>query len=573
MTISSAQQNALQIIATLTSTLSIAGSLTILFSLHRQSKNRLLTTMDTLVITMSILDVFASFFFSLGEMPNNVSSGFCTFQGLGVQIFALSTVIFNSCMAHNLFTWIVKKKDLQSLTSNIRIYVGLSLGIPTLLAIILAANSMFGFASLWCWISSTPTGSGLARFFCFYFFVILAWIYNLAVFIRVNWSLKRRMIKARNSGLTGNQNAAVDSQNKVLRKMTQYLLVFFIVWFFGLLNRTIQDVSSDEVFWALVLHVVFVPLQGFLNAVVYGGLLETRFVRGWKEYLFCQKGENAPTQNIKSYLLDDPNPTSPRPPWSQKPLSQKKPISLFITTYNLAEKPTEDLNNVSSWLPKGHDVYAIGVQECMTLETLREKMLNVLGGPNEYTTFTAEIGSTNTKLGFHGMIAITIFARKSHCTSGAFYMPTPNTTEIKKGANLVVTNAPNKGAVGVPFVMFDTSVCFFTGHFAANSKGRNRLQARLDDSRDTLTKAVVTSDDIKFDVHLTCHYTFMFGDLNFRCVSSPENVMKMVSEASVKTRDEGYNGRNTWREEAYEVRNCEERSDELGMGGLRESRY
>ncbi|GMI15667.1 hypothetical protein TrVE_jg1545 [Triparma verrucosa] len=550
MAISTGQQNTLQIIATLTSCLSILGSLTIIHSLHRSSALRLPTTLDRLVLTMSVLDVFASFFFSLGELPYTVSAGFCTFQGIGVQVFALSTVLFNSCMAHNLYTWIVKKKDLQSLSSNLRYYLLFSVGLPVLLSIILGANSMFGFASLWCWISAYPTGAGLARFFCFYFFVVLAWIFNLLVFIRVNYSLKRRMRKAKAANLTGNQSVNMDSQNKVTWKMQQYLAVFFVVWFFGLLNRTIQDFSDEDVFWALVLHVLFVPLQGFLNAVVYGGLLETKTIRSWRMYVgWIKKKSNSHASN--TYLLDDSAPTSIRPPWSQKPLSQKKPLSLFVSTYNLAEKPTSDISNLSDWLPPGHDVYAIGVQECMTLSTLRSSLSSLLGGPSAYTMFTAEIGSTNTKLGFHGMIAVTIFARKSHCDTGAFYMPTPNTTEIKKGANLVVTNAPNKGAVGVPFVMYDASLCFFTGHFAANSKGRNRLQARLDDSRDTLSKAVVTSDDINFDVHLTCHYTFVFGDLNFRCVSSPENVMGLVSEACGETRDGGYGERKGWRGEAY----------------------
>ena len=98
----------------------------------------------------------------------------------------------------------------------------------------------------------------------------------------------------------------------------------------------------------------------------------------------------------------------------------------------------------------------------------------------------------------------------------------------------------------------DTSLAFFTGHFAANSKGRNRLAARLSDSRDTLSKAVLTTDDIGFDCHLTHHHTFIFGDLNYRCTSSPETVLGLVAEASRLERDLVWGGSADWRRLAYE---------------------
>ena len=225
--------------------------------------------------------------------------------------------------------------------------------------------------------------------------------------------------------------------------------------------------------------------------------------------------------------------------------------SLFISTYNLAEKPLPDLGDLSEWIPHGYDVYAIGVQECMCLNELRDELWKYLGGHQAYRMFVAEIGSTNTALGFHGMIAVTIFARAADVDSGAFFMPESNATEVKKGADLIVTKAPNKGAVGLPFIYHDTSMAFFTGHFAANSKGRNRLKHRLVDSRDTLSKAVLTADDIGFDAHLTHHFVFVFGDLNFRCGSSPDNVLSLVSQACIMERDTYWRAARDWTKQAY----------------------
>jgi hypothetical protein len=129
--------------------------------------------------------------------------------------------------------------------------------------------------------------------------------------------------------------------------------------------------------------------------------------------------------------------------------------TLFVTTYNLGEalldNQNDDSNNVngegsggtsgggsgvSTWVPLGYDVYAIGVQECMDLPSLRAKIAAHLNSSSSssssndasgsgsasgegYVMYTREMGSTVTGLGFHGMIALTIFVRSSDVNSGA----------------------------------------------------------------------------------------------------------------------------------------------------------
>lgn len=568
MGITTEEQNTVQVIATTTSLMSICGSTAIIVTLLRRKKQSgllRLSTTDRLVLVMSILDIVASCFFGLGELPyvaGGSDGGFCQFQGFMIQIFSLSTVFWNSCMAHNLYNWVVLKKDLASLSSNLKYYIAVSVGMPFCFAVGLIAGQKLGFASLWCWIEGN---TGSLRFTCFYMFVVMAWIYNLFVFLRVSYAIRHRMKKG---GMSGNSAIAI-AQNAVRRKMTQYLLIFFIIWFFGLLNRTIQDLSGTTVFWALVLHVLFVPMQGFLNAVVYGGLFETKVFLDISEYIYnsppvafvsnrcCSKDSRCFKNGPLASLLQNAAPSftrsfeGPQSRGAYNAKAKKVSKSLFISTYNLAEKPLGDLGDLSRWIPAGYDLYAIGVQECMCLNELRDELWKYLGGHQAYRMFIAEIGSTNTALGFHGMIAVTIFARAADVDSGAFFMPESNATEIKKGADLIVTKAPNKGAVGLPFIYHDTSMAFFTGHFAANSKGRNRLKNRLDDSRDTLTKAVLTADDIGFDAHLTHHFVFVFGDLNFRCGSSPENVLSLISKACKLERDAYWGAAQGWTKKAY----------------------
>jgi hypothetical protein len=106
---------------------------------------------------------------------------------------------------------------------------------------------------------------------------------------------------------------------------------------------------------------------------------------------------NAPS--AANPLLNDPRPPSyseqraPRPSFSRLPPAAKKSASLFISTYNLAEKTLDDLDDLSAWLPTdpAHDLYAIGVQECMCLPELRAALHEQLGGAGEFTMFTAEV--------------------------------------------------------------------------------------------------------------------------------------------------------------------------------------
>lgn len=245
MGITTEEQNTVQVIATTTSLMSICGSTAIIVTLLRRKKQSgllRLSTTDRLVLVMSILDIVASCFFGLGELPyvaGGSDGGFCQFQGFMIQIFSLSTVFWNSCMAHNLYNWVVLKKDLASLSSNLKYYIAVSVGMPFCFAVGLIAGQKLGFASLWCWIEGN---TGSLRFTCFYMFVVMAWIYNLFVFLRVSYAIRHRMKKG---GMSGNSAIAI-AQNAVRRKMTQYLLIFFIIWFFGLLNRTIQDLSGTD---------------------------------------------------------------------------------------------------------------------------------------------------------------------------------------------------------------------------------------------------------------------------------------------------------------------------------------
>jgi len=124
-----------------------------------------------------------------------------------------------------------------------------------------------------------------------------------------------------------------------------------------------------------------------------------------------------------------------------------------------------------AWLcPSEHDVYVIGVQECLELPEMRAAMHRVLGGERAYTQYTAEIGNTNTRLGYHGFIALTVYARADDVACGAFVKTEVATEGVATGANLGIARASNKGGVGLPFLLYGTPMQFLTCHLASDSK-------------------------------------------------------------------------------------------------------
>jgi len=56
---------------------------------------------------------------------------------------------------------------------------------------------------------------------------------------------------------------------KIRLRITLYLLVFFVCWIWDFINF-LTNQFRDSPFWMELLTVTFMPLQGFLNFLVYG---------------------------------------------------------------------------------------------------------------------------------------------------------------------------------------------------------------------------------------------------------------------------------------------------------------
>lgn len=191
--------------------------------------------------------------------------------------------------------------------------------------------------------------------------------------------------------------------------------------------------------------------------------------------------------------------------------------SIFVTTFNMGEAKLASFNStLGDWILRGHDIYSIGVQECLDLASVREAIHSHLGGPDEYKMFSTEIGSDNTNFGYHGFIALTVFVRTSDFNSGYVRETIRSTSAMATGQNLIITTAQNKGAVGIPFQIHDTSVAFLASHLPSDQKGVSKLAKRNNAASTILKEVVLAPEDVDFDMHLQHDHVFFTGDLNYR---------------------------------------------------------
>jgi hypothetical protein len=258
-----------------------------------------------LVTWLSLTDVFSSAFMVLGVAPlraaeessDGVAAFSCTVQGWSIQFFTLSTIALTTAIAVNLYLWVVRGKSPGSLQKYERRYLASAFLPNFLLASILLipnqranpstqtaaqrgnsgvepSRSSYGPAGVWCWVEDGTLG-----LLVFYLPLVLCWVVTFWITqVVVPKELKRR---------DGEGQARADHDafsEEAITKLRHYGFVFFFIWTWGWLNRLIGLVGDDDcgapLFFQLM-HALFIPMQGFLNACVYSGLHLRAFRACW----------------------------------------------------------------------------------------------------------------------------------------------------------------------------------------------------------------------------------------------------------------------------------------------------
>lgn len=557
----------LQALETFSAFLSIVGCSTILIQFwikkcHNTISNKLLLYLQFLQLCLAIA-------YGIG-VAGIINPGFCKFQALIIQWFGLASVLWVTNMSLQLYRWIVLKKKQEQLTKNLyKHFIGI-VTITGILAFVLLGIGAYDDAVTWCWISKASEYEPY-RFYCFYLILIVAWFFMILMLYRVSKYLRSSV--ENNMRSSNVETGLQSSENTIQKKLALYVFVFILSWFFGLLNRFVGYVNGNPVDATSILMAFFLPLQGFLNAICFGNFLE--IVR---TNLFSSEGlkgvitrklsrhrnsrldeEDMIINDLTCALITNSDGTAIPPPLPQhKPdkYSPKK-YSIFISTFNLGEASLQDISNeMVDWILPHQDVYVIGLQECIDLGGLRTLILNEIGGPSEFTMFTSEIGSGNTQLGYHGFIALTVYIKNSEIEAGNISPTISSAGNMATGTNLIVTTAQNKGAVGLPFQIHDTTLGFVSCHLPSDSKGASKLSKRNESAQSILRELNLSPENLGFDLHHQLDHTIILGDLNYRMdtKNSAEGITSLTNVAIACSVEKDYlDGDSSWLKRKYNL--------------------
>ncbi|KAF0688270.1 Aste57867_20140 [Aphanomyces stellatus] len=473
----------------------------------------------------------------------------CQVQAYFIQVFMLQAVLWNNCMAYNLLRWVVYRDPEEKLQSRFWIYLfstgffsvvwGLGTALPLWTYHSHEKSSLFGFARFFCWFRD-PTAS-LAAFISF---VVLTLAFSAAVAIKI-----RRVVAAR--AKQQSVYASVDDDVQAIQnRLFLFVFAFFCLHLPPVLYRVFQalyqnkdpeygddmttrvfDCRLDAMKIFGILAQIIINLQGFVDAMIYGGF----FVR------WCKR--SPPRDSVlaadrpPSIFLEDVESSHSGSHFGHRNHHPKHTahVSIFASTFNMAEGAVPTDRELETWIPSGHNVYVIGVQECLNLPAMRYAMathLRKLHGKS-FVEYGREIGRKETMLGYHGFIAITVYVSAEDVQAGNFYMHLEAISKVHRGKNLMgLGRASNKGAVGFAFRYFNSTFAVVTCHLASDSTGKSKVKKRHRDGMSILGDMHLQAIDNEFDCHLMAHHTIFMGDLNYRLTAreaSPDRILNMIT--------------------------------------------
>ncbi|KAF0688272.1 Aste57867_20142 [Aphanomyces stellatus] len=517
----------------------------------------------------------------------------CHIQSFFLDSFMLQTVLWNGCMALNLLRWVVYRDSEEKLQSRFWVYFfatsffcvawGLTAGLPIWPAINDGDPSamLFDFSRFYCWIRRDYI---LYRYVPF---VVLTLLFIVAAVLKVCRTVYKRATSL----------AVAPSSDRIV-SLIQRQLFFYVLGFLclytpatifrlldggaeiqgnsdwrkahphgwnnqsndhgngtgrGQFNSSWSQFSRNNSFngsndkfngtnrggggWVdddddhspefAIASQVFLNLQGFVIAVIYAvfhrhSLSPTSATTSRKNSLSSQG-------HPSSVFLEDVRSEGS----GTVVLGGGDGISIFASTFNMAEGVVP--HDLETWIPSGHDVYVIGVQECLSLPALRTTIASYLHASHgtPFVEYGREIGRKETKLGYHGFIAVTVYVRAVDVHAGNFYMHVEAASKVHRGANLMgLGRASNKGAVGFAFRYFNTTFAVVTCHLTSDSTGKSKVKKRHQDGTSILSGMNLQSIGNEFDCHLMAHHTIFMGDLNYRLTArdaSPDRILTAVT--------------------------------------------
>ncbi|CEO99150.1 hypothetical protein PBRA_001055, partial [Plasmodiophora brassicae] len=187
---------------------------------------------------------------------------------------------------------------------------------------------------------------------------------------------------------------------------------------------------------------------------------------------------------------------------------QARTYSLWVGSWNTGKMPAADVESSVDWVPAGHDLYVVGLQECRNNQAWQAAIqAHLNGGDDEFVLLNS-----------HSLwsILLLVFVRAS--LSGTVFITM--TDSVGTGMNNL---AGNKGAVVASLRIDDDVVCFTVCHLAARAE-------RIFDRRSNIRHIMA---EVKDDVYHTARHQVFFGDLNYRVIQEFSRVCSAIAAGAL----------------------------------------
>lgn len=256
-----------------TSSLSLVGCLFMIFSIWLFRKYNVMS--QRLILYLSIAALFDALGYIMGDMTPDGPT--CDFEAWWLTYFDWTVLMWVCCITYNLYQIVIKHKRTDRLEKFYHIF---SWVIPSLLFSLLPLiGDNYGPAGAWCWIKHA---SVWWRFLIWYIPLFIAIIGLIGVYAYIIVRLRRQL-----SSYQGNYDP--DAQRNVelveedIKALKAYPFIYLILSIFPLILRihNAATAEGDDVYGLWIMTVLTAPLQGAVNAIIFGLDPETRKKLTW----------------------------------------------------------------------------------------------------------------------------------------------------------------------------------------------------------------------------------------------------------------------------------------------------
>ncbi|XP_066267695.1 cyclic AMP receptor-like protein A [Branchiostoma lanceolatum] len=215
-----------------------------------------------LILYLSIAALLDDVSYLMGDL--HPDGTLCNFQAFLLTFFEWSVLLWVCCITFNLtlnIIWMTRTDKYEI------VYHVLSWGVPLILSCLPFIGNHYGPAGAWCWIPNQYThwrfGIWYGPLFCLLGLMVVVYT---CITVTLNRKVKR---------WEGTYDPDVERNKDLLKEdikpLRAYPFIYLALSIFPLVHRIQNAISPDNTVFALVvLHALTSPLQGMVNAIVYG---------------------------------------------------------------------------------------------------------------------------------------------------------------------------------------------------------------------------------------------------------------------------------------------------------------